>query len=150
MSIQTFENKDFFEFWLIEMDSALDRFFGALPKCTRQGMDYSPDSLQILEAWLLGKYSDTSMMLPSSESELVDGIARYIGEVFRKNLGGKWIIDFKDQKNAFCGLPQLGGMRGQKIQICPLTLATASADRRTGKFLQTIYQNNKRNAEAAS
>lgn len=149
MSMQTLENEDLFEFWLMEMDNALDRFFGVLPEGARQGMDYSPESLQILEAWLLGKYSDTTMMLPVSESKLVDGVARYIGEVFRRNLGGKWIIDFKDKKNAFYGLPQLGGMPGQKLQICPLTLATTSADRRTGKFLQTIYQNNKRNAEAA-
>lgn len=147
--MQTPENEDLFEFWLIEMDDALDRFFGELPEGIRQDMDYSPESLQILEAWLLGKYSDTTMMLPVSESKLVDGVARYTGEVFRRNLGGKWIIDFNDKKNAFYGLPQLGGMPGQKVQICPLTMATTSADRRTGKFLQMIYQNNKRNAEAA-
>lgn len=149
MSMQTLGNEDLFEFWLMDMDEALSRFFDVLPEGMRQGMDYSPDSLQVLEAWLLIKYSDTDVMLLTSESKLVDGAARYIGEVFRKNLGGKWIIDFKDKKNAFYGLPQLSGIPGQRVQICPLTLVTTLADRRNGKFLQTIYQNNKRNAGAA-
>ena len=149
MNTQMFENEDLFEFWIMDMDTALDKFFSVLPEGTKQRLDYSPESLQILEAWLLCQYSDTSLMLPVSESKLVDGIARYIGEVFRKNLGGKWIIDFKDKKNAFFGLPQLSGMPGQKQQICPLTLATASADRRTGMFLQTVYQNNKRHVDNA-
>lgn len=148
--MQTLENEDFFEFWLMDMDNALDSLFSILPDRTRRCMDYSPQSLQILEEWLLDKYSDTIMMLPASESKMVDGVARYVGEVFRKNLGGKWIIGFKDKKNAFYGLPQLGEIPGQQSQICPLILVTTSADRRTGKFLQTIFQNNQRNLEAST
>jgi hypothetical protein len=148
LNLQAIENKDLFEFWLMDMDEALDNFLKALPDDTRQCMNYSPNSLQVLEEWLLSKYSDTDVMLSMSESKLVDGAARYIGEVFRKTLGGKWFVDFKDEKNAFYGLPQLNSMPGQKIQVCPLTMATALADRRTGKFLQMIYQNNKLNAEA--
>lgn len=102
----------------MDMDEALDNFLKALPDDTRQCMNYSPNFLQVLEEWLLSKYSDTDVMLSMSESKLVDGAARYIGEVFRKTLGGKWFVDFKDEKNAFYGLPQLNGMPGQKIQVC--------------------------------
>lgn len=106
LNLQAIENEDLFEFWLMNMDEALDNFLKALPDNIRQCMNYSPNSLQVLEEWLLSKYSDTDVMLSMSESKLVDGAARYIGEVFRKTLGGKWFVDLKDEKNAFYGLPQ--------------------------------------------
>lgn len=74
-------------------------------------------------------------------------MARYVGQVFRKKLGGKWTIDYSDKKNAFYGLPQLVGMNGQRTQICPLTLVTASTDRRTGSFIRMVFDNNAKDAE---
>jgi hypothetical protein len=130
------------------MDDALDRFLAATPESIRGQLDQSPQSLRLLEEWLLSRYASTDVMLPASEAQLVDGAARYVGEVFRKSLGGKWTIEAKDRRNAFYGLPQLTGLPGQQAQLCPLTLVTASADRRTGIFLQTIYLNNKENADA--
>ena len=129
------------------MDDALERFLGLLSPDVRDELDYSPSSLFVLEAWLLSTYADPDRALAASESKIVDGAARYIGEVFRKNLGaGKWFIEFSDKKNAFYGLPQLKGLPNQKVQVCPLTLVTSAIDRRTGKFLESIYLNNQRNA----
>ncbi len=33
-----------------------------------------------------------------SDSRVLDGAARYIGETFWKNAGGNWTIDLEDQK----------------------------------------------------
>jgi hypothetical protein len=143
------ERQRHFENWLAEMDDALDRFLASLPGDVRSRLDYSPQSLPALEEWLLSRYAGTDAMLPMGESQVVDGAARYVGEVFRKALGGKWTLELKDKRNAFHGLPQLTGLPGQQAQICPLTWVTASADRRTGRFLQTIYLNNEENAKAA-
>lgn len=74
-------------------------------------------------------------------------MARYVGQVFRANLGGKWKIDFSDPKNAFYDLPQLVGMSSQRAQICPLTLVTSSLDRRTGWQLRLVFDNCAREAE---
>ncbi len=130
---------DQFEHWLFDMDDALSAFVGSLDRETAVALDFAPPSLEPLERTLLDRYTDVEATRPSAEAAMLDGAARYVGETFRKNLGGKWFIDFRDPLNAFFGLPQLAGLHGQTTQICPLTLVTASLDRRTGKFLRTIY-----------
>lgn len=149
MDDNVIESRERFEYWLADMDDALTRFLDSLPGEVKGRLDHSPQSLSALEEWLLSRYPGTDAMLPTSESQVVDGAARYVGEVFRRSLGGKWTIECKDQRNAFYGLPQLTGLPGQQAQLCPLTLVTTSADRRTGKFLQMVYLNNKESADAA-
>jgi hypothetical protein len=133
--------RDDFEYWLMDMDDALERFFGILPLQTREKLDFSPSSLGALEAWILNKYPSIRAMLESDQSLLVDGAARYIGETFRKSLGGYWDIQLDDPKFAYFGVPILTGFEEKPTPVCPLTLATASADRKTGKYLSTILEN---------
>ena len=148
MDDNVIESGERFEHWLADMDDALARFLDSLPEEVRARLDRSPQSLRVIEEWLLSRYPSTDATLPMSESQMIDGAARYVGEVFRKTLGGKWTIECKDKRNAFYGLPQLTGLPRQQAQLCPLTLVTASADRRTGKFLETVYRNNKENADS--
>ncbi|WP_216594403.1 MULTISPECIES: hypothetical protein [unclassified Nostoc] len=130
-----------FQWWLMDMDDALERFLAILPPQVKKKLDFSPSSLSTLEAWILDKYPNTPAMLESDQSRLVDGVARYIGETFRKSLGGRWDIQLDDPKFVYFGVPILTGFEEKPTPICPLTLATASADRRTGKYLRTILEN---------
>jgi hypothetical protein len=131
------------------MDPALDRFVKSLPNPI--AMDYSIASLGLLEDFLIKKYPDAKSALLPSEGEIVDGAARYLGEVFRVRLGGgSWFIDYRDEKNAYFGLPQLRDVPGQKVQICPHTLVTTAIDRRTGTFLANIFFNLKKNIDRVS
>jgi hypothetical protein len=138
-------DKDKFEFWLMDMDDALEGFIQSLPAASGDKLDGSIDSLVELESILLEKYSSFEEVKKSSEATFVDGASRYLGEIFRKELGGKWSIDFSDEKNVFYGVPQLSGFEGQKSQLSPQKLITASIDRRKGDFLRTILNNNIRN-----
>ncbi len=135
--------RDDFEYWLASMDDRVESFLASLPPESGQRLDFSPDSLDVLERLVLDKYPDTRTMLSPTESRFVDGAASYLGEVFRKTIGGKWDIRFDDPKFAFYGLPILVGGTSQKTVLCPLTMATASADRRTGTYLRTILENNR-------
>jgi hypothetical protein len=135
------ERKEGFEYWLADMDDALDRFIGTLPPEIGERLDFSPRSLDILEAWVLQRYAKTAEMLPASESCVVDGLARYIGETFRKALGGRWEVRLDDPNYIFYGIPQLTGFWEKPTPTCPLCLATASADRRTGKYLRGVLEN---------
>lgn len=139
---------DQFQVWLMDMGDAIERFRASLPQNTSMQLDFSPESLSVAESFALERYSSIDEVKRQSEANLIDGIARYVGQVFRKNFGGKWIIDYSDPKNAFYGLPQLTGMVGQRTQMCPLTLVTSSVDRRTGKFIKTIFDNYKKRASA--
>lgn len=141
MQRQALSTRDDFEHWLFVMDDALDAFFQQFNKPEQIRLDFSLESLERVEAWLLEHYADTKVMLAESESEKVDGVARYIGETFRKNIGGHWDIRLDDPKFAFFGLPILVDFTKKATPICPHALATTVADRRTGKFLRTILEN---------
>lgn len=137
---------DQFQMWLMDMTDAITRFRQSVPDNIGARLDFSPNSLAAIEEFALATYPTVADAKKKTEAKLVDGMARYVGQVFRKHLGGKWTINFADKKNAFYGLPQLTDMDGQKTQVCPLTLVTASLDRRTGKFIRTVFDNHLRNA----
>ena len=134
------ERREGFEYWLADMDDALDRFFGTLPPDVKERLDFSPWSLDVIEAWVLQRYASTEEMLPQSESRAVDGLGRYIGETFRKALGGHWELRLDDPKYVFYGIPQLTGFCEKPTPTCPLCLGTASADRRTGRYLRGVLE----------
>ena len=142
--MQKTTSRDDFEYWLADMDDALDRFFEALPEPLRAKLDYSPESLDALEGWILARYPNTESMLEPSESRILDGLARYIGETFRKHIGGRWDIRLDDPKYVFHGLPELTGFSERPTPVAPITLATATADRRDGAYLRTILENKRR------
>jgi hypothetical protein len=130
-----------FEYWLADMDDALDRFLQSLPAGVSSQLDYSIDSLNALEAWILTTYADSKDMLVEGQTANLNGAARYIGEAMRKILGGHWDIDLKNKNNVYFGLPVITGFSPQPTPQCPMTLATATASRRDGRFLATVFAN---------
>src|SRR6266850_443744 len=130
---------DDFNYWVADMDDALARFFEMLPAGMRSKLDCTPESIDALEGWILSRYPSIEAIKAADQSRMVDGMARYVGETFRKNAGGQWDIDLDNPKAAFFGIPILTGFRSE---ICPLALVTASTDRRTGKFIRTVLENN--------
>ena len=135
------DQDDQFQHWLMDMDDTIARFLAKMPDDDARQLDFSAQSLNAIEAIALRVYAGIDELKKPSESAAVDAMARYVGETFRRHLGGKWFIDFTDQKNAFYGLPQLKDMRGQTTQICPMTLVSASTDRRKGDFIHTVFRN---------
>ena len=136
-----------FESWLVDMDDALERFVDALPQELAQRLDYTPGSLDALEKWILDRYASTDQMLASSQATTVDGLARYIGETFRKAIGGRWGIRLDDPKYVFYGLPEIIGYSDKATSLCPMSLATASPDRRNGRYLSGVLASYIRDVE---
>ena len=129
-----------FQHWLAEMDDAINRFIDIAPADTKPKLDFSDQSLESLESWLLAKYADPDQAAHSSQAALVDGAARYVGEIFRARTDSHWSISFTDPKAVFYGLPTLQGGR-LKAPLCPLALVTSATDRRTGRHLRTVLRN---------
>ena len=136
-------NRDDFDHWVSYMPDGLKHFFDGLPDQIRNKLDYSPASLDALEKWILETYPSTEAMLKPDQASRVGGAARYIGETFRKAIGGHWDIRFDDPNNAFFAIPILTGFNEHPAPtpVSPLALTTTAADRRTGKFLRTILEN---------
>ena len=139
--------RDDFESWLVDMDDALERFVDALPQEVAQRLDFTPGSLDALEEWILDRYESTDQMLVASEAATVDGLARYVGETFRKVIGGRWGIHLDDPKYVFYGLPEIIDYSDKTTSLCPISLATASADRRSGKYLSGVLASYVRDSE---
>jgi len=79
--------------------------------------------------------------LESDESETFDAIARYVGETFRRNIGGYWELVLTNPRYMFYGIPQINGFYRNCIPISPFTLATASLDRRIGDCMSGALHN---------
>lgn len=145
----TMSNEDQFQVWLIDMDDAIKRFRQTLSKRVDEQLDYSAESLNVIESFALKKYGSVAEVMGDQDSRPVDAMARYVGEVFRKHCGGKWVIDYSDPKDVYHGVPQLSGMAGQRTPVCPLSLVTASADRRTGTYLKGVFDAYQEDAASA-
>ena len=141
MRLPLLRTREQFEYWLFDMDDALEYFLASLPEEVRAQLDYSLDSLDVLEKWLLERYSTTETILNRYEHTRWDDISRYVGETFRKTLGGQWDIHLDDPHYAFFELPVLQGSNDHIFELCPLTLISATSARRTGKYLRTVLEN---------
>ena len=141
MSVEEIDSREEFEHWLAAMDDNLDDFLSSLPREVRAQLDYTPGSLDVIEEWILKTYPDTYSMLPMDQSKTVNGLACYIGETYRKTRGGTWDIRLDDPDYVYHGLPIIVPANPNGVAECPLSVATASADRRTGKFIRSLLEN---------
>jgi len=138
------DDPDDFEHWLFAMDDVLQSFTSNLDESIALKLDYSEESLEMIESLILKQYSSVEQILLPEESYRLDSLVRYVGETFRKAIGGRWEIRLDDPRYAFHGLPQLTGFSPRATPICPHSLVTAAVDRRQGTYLRTILENVKR------
>ncbi len=77
---------DDFQYWLMDMDDALDRFKAQFPKEVKKQLDFSPASLDVLEALILDKYPDPKAMRPLDQSQWVKVLPAILAKPFVKLL----------------------------------------------------------------
>jgi hypothetical protein len=130
--------RDDFEYWLFDMDQELAVMMDGMPDDVAKVLDYSVESLSVVESWVLSRYPTVPDILKESEKLTLDRLARYVGETIRKTVGGVWDIDLSDPQNAYYRLPVVS-QQGKWLE-CPVTLITAATDRRTGKYIELVVQ----------
>ncbi|HMA36312.1 MAG TPA: hypothetical protein VKY74_17780 [Chloroflexia bacterium] len=140
MRTEKLRSRDEFEYWLFDMDDAIEAFLDGLPAQIYEKLDFTPASLDILEALLLERYPTVESMLDRYQSLFVDDVARYVGETLRRTIGGYWDIDLDNLDNAFFGRPVLAGYMEHATPISPHSLVTAAGHRRIGTFLHTLVE----------
>jgi hypothetical protein len=120
---------DRYEAWLAAMDDQLERLRARMPS-----LDGTPASVAALEAWLLERFPTYDHTRSPDAVDDLDLAARYVGEVLRVRGGMRW--KFQDNPDlAYFDLPVVSD---GSSTLCPLTLVTASTDRRTGDYLTRI------------
>ncbi len=133
-----------FQRWLQrELNPYLYRFLAMLPDDTRAKLDFSPGSLDVVEAWLIHRYpSPHPLMLPGSLSAW-QGAAAYIGETMRRILGGQWSVDLKNEQDLYFDRPVLDHFPGCVLPICPELLTSLVLERRSGHELLEVLEANR-------
>lgn len=102
-----------FEQFLFEMDDVLDGFLTEARSCGFK-LDFSLDSLGILEQFLLSK--------ARLDARSRNRASRYLGEVFRQSVGGKWELCLEDPRYLYFGLPVISGYSAHQIEFCPIEM----------------------------
>ena len=128
-----------FKCWLKDIPNILDDFISRMPKEVADKLDFSMDSLDVVEKYLLDNYENNKQIMFEEPFYILDGYAVYVGETFRKIIASHdphicWQL-MLEEDNVYYSLPILDGYN---IIDCPLTMVTASLDRRTGKFCSSL------------
>jgi hypothetical protein len=126
-----------FDLWLITLDDKLDQLFSTLPEDVSGRLDYSPESLTVLEKWLIDTYI-TSNDLLNQDKYLLDKLSCYVGETIRKNTTRIWTIDLENRNRAYFGLPVL--LRPGDPPECPMSMVTASISRKKGNYMEKLLR----------
>jgi len=111
--LATPEELEKFECFLFEMDDVLEAF---LAEASAEGIDfdYSLDSLDALEKYVVSQPDE------GKSSRFQSRAARYLGEVFRKSVGGRWELCLKDPNYVYFKVPVLTGYSDKPIEFCPI------------------------------
>ena len=124
-----------FETWLandLEVRDELAELMGGDP-------GIGLESLDTLEAFGLRRWPSPEDALRLDQRGVLDAAARHVGLVMILGIdGAAWDIDLTDEDDAYYRLPVVRIAGGPAE--CPLSLVTASLDRRTGHYLRTVVQ----------
>lgn len=126
--------------WISCIPDKMDRFTHEIAGNNHLLLDYTMASLNDLESWILAHYHDANEL--TNDSRTLDYITIYIGETFRRYLGGEWDIDFDNEKKAY--YPVLTPTEiscKRKAQIAPMALVTECISRNKGNYINGLLFN---------
>lgn len=136
MSIKRFSSQDEFDGWLIAIPEIMKEWIQGLPIQISSKLDYSLDSLTVLEAWLLENFEKRDDKLPEGLFLIAEPAGYYVGEIVRKLVGGEWVIELTDKEYAYLGIPGIyGDNYFSNGPVYPVTWITTCVARRTGHYL---------------
>jgi hypothetical protein len=139
---QFFSSEDQFQEWLFFASDVLEDF---IDKFSNLDLDYSPESLIRLEQWILDKHPSPQSFVEGEKAEVIDGMLRYVGDVYVKQLKGKWDVELDDPQYVYYSMP-IVKMEGVNA-VSPFSELVASTDRRRGDYMYKLFMNKKRRME---
>ena len=92
----TYTHETFNE-WIKEIPEKLNTITGEFAKTNKLKLDYSIQSLDALEKWMIKQYDVATDL--KDEEELWDMLALYVGETYMKHIGGEWYFETENPKS---------------------------------------------------
>jgi hypothetical protein len=89
-------NLDKVESWRKTVQENIQEFLSDLPPQDRENLNYSIESLDTLENWIITTYPETMTKEEESNTFIHVGVMYYIGEVYRKYLDAYWNVHFAE------------------------------------------------------
>ena len=132
-----------FQAFVFEMDDVLDAFISSA-RSENFELNYSLGSLNQLEAYIDSRGDSRD------DWNFINRAARYLGEVFRKNVGGIWTLSLDDPKNINYRLPIIANYSDLDMEFCPLAIVRNYVIRRKRGLLDDAVQSNKEFARPKS
>jgi hypothetical protein len=131
-TLATDEELEKFEHFLFEMDNVLEDF---VERASQAGfnLNYSVDSLADLERFIAQNNEQ-------SDSLFDNRAARYLGEVFRKVVGGVWELCLKNPKYMYFKLPVISGYSTHSIEFCPIEMIANFKAKQQAGMLRTAVE----------
>lgn len=124
--------RDKFEKYLFEMDDVLDDFVGEAGALGYR-LDYTEGSLDALESFVLQR-------LHSDEEQVKNRAARYLGEVFRKRVGGHWDLYMDNPDDLHYRLPVITGFSKVDFDFCPIEIVVNFTVKQERGILQRAFR----------
>jgi len=131
------KRKEIFAEWLTFIGDRVKKWKKILPEEISKQLNWSPESLLIIEQYLLNNFKLADQN-NKDKREALDAIVSYTGEVFKKHIPETvWKIDVEDPTNIFYNLPYLVFKLG--VPVCPHHLIQDALTNRTGSELQERF-----------
>ena len=126
--------------WISCIPNKMDKFTQEFAGNNHLILDYTMASLNDLERWILSHYQDANEL--TNDSSTLDYITIYIGETFRRYLGGEWDIDIDNKEDAHHPIITLtdASYKGES-QIAPMAIATECISRNKENYISGILFN---------
>ena len=128
--------EDNYTWWLNIMPDEMPRL-SILPKAIRDRLDFSLDSLDLIEDYIRENYSAEELKERKNRYAR-DLFARYIGETFRKNMSELfWAFESANERDAYFGIPVLASIGGSVPPMTPTVWVTELIAQREAHFLRS-------------
>lgn len=128
-----------FSAWINLLDDRIEDWLGSLSFEERSSFDYSIESLDEIERYMISKFSLEDLQENSNKKE-IDAIASYVLKTFENNWSkSEFVIELKDKKNILFNRPAITvlpkrGMAFSPYQFMPSIINLG----RVGGFQQVL------------
>ncbi|MCT4613898.1 MAG: hypothetical protein N4A49_03370 [Marinifilaceae bacterium] len=129
--------KEIFDEWTTFIEDRVNEWFTSAPQEITNALDYSPESLKIVEKYILANYSRASLTNPKNKKS-IDALVSYYSETFRRNLPNSiWYIELEDEGSIDFNSPCIKTPIGTVIPLFYLIKRVIAKNK--GTFLYDFY-----------